>query len=237
MTKFLNISTDNTLGGSSASDETVSSQKAVKEYVDNQKSWYGTCSTAAETREKVVICDGFTLQTGISIRVKFTYAQTYYGQPRLNVNSTGSINVVLRGATAGIKYMWQDGDVVEFTYDGANWIWERGGIATTIYYGVTKLATNATSTSSSFATTPATINNLVQNMIEPYPVYSTSSTYSVGDRVRYSYQAWECNTAISTAEAWNANHWTALDPLQTQIDNLVAAYTSSEVQTIWDSVS
>ena len=34
MTKFLNISTDNTLGGSSASDETVSSQKAIKDYVD-----------------------------------------------------------------------------------------------------------------------------------------------------------------------------------------------------------
>jgi len=34
MTKFLNISTDNTLGGSSASNETVSSQKAVKDYVD-----------------------------------------------------------------------------------------------------------------------------------------------------------------------------------------------------------
>lgn len=36
MTKFLNISTDNTLGGSSASDETVSSQKAVKEYIDSK---------------------------------------------------------------------------------------------------------------------------------------------------------------------------------------------------------
>lgn len=34
MTKFLNISTDNTLGGNSPSDVTVSSQKAVKEYVD-----------------------------------------------------------------------------------------------------------------------------------------------------------------------------------------------------------
>ena len=35
MTKFLNISTDNTLGGSSPSDETVSSQKAIKAYVDS----------------------------------------------------------------------------------------------------------------------------------------------------------------------------------------------------------
>ena len=34
MTKFLNISTDDTLGGSSSSDETVSSQKAIKGYVD-----------------------------------------------------------------------------------------------------------------------------------------------------------------------------------------------------------
>lgn len=36
MSKFLNISTDTTLGGNSASDDTVSSQKAVKNYVDGQ---------------------------------------------------------------------------------------------------------------------------------------------------------------------------------------------------------
>ena len=35
MTKFLNISTDNTLGGNSASDEVVSSQKATKGYIDS----------------------------------------------------------------------------------------------------------------------------------------------------------------------------------------------------------
>lgn len=36
MSKFLNISTDTNLGGNSASDDTVSSQKAVKAYVDSQ---------------------------------------------------------------------------------------------------------------------------------------------------------------------------------------------------------
>lgn len=36
MTKFKNISTDNTLGGDSPSDEILSSQKAIKEYVDSQ---------------------------------------------------------------------------------------------------------------------------------------------------------------------------------------------------------
>ena len=33
MTKFLNISTDRTLGGSTPSDSTVSSQKAIKNYI------------------------------------------------------------------------------------------------------------------------------------------------------------------------------------------------------------
>ena len=36
MTKFLNISTDNTLGGNTPSDVLVASQKAIKEYVDSQ---------------------------------------------------------------------------------------------------------------------------------------------------------------------------------------------------------
>ena len=47
MTKFLNISTDNTLGGSSASDEAVSSQKAIKDYVDGQASNYATSAQGA----------------------------------------------------------------------------------------------------------------------------------------------------------------------------------------------
>lgn len=36
MTKFLNISTDTTLGGNSPSDSIVSSQKALKTYIDSQ---------------------------------------------------------------------------------------------------------------------------------------------------------------------------------------------------------
>lgn len=38
MSKFLNISTDTTLGGNSPSDETVSSQKALKTYIDAHSS-------------------------------------------------------------------------------------------------------------------------------------------------------------------------------------------------------
>lgn len=38
--------------------------------------------------------------------------------------------------------------------------------------------------------------------------YSTSKTYAVGDYVIYSGNLYRCTTAITTAEAWTAAHWT-----------------------------
>lgn len=191
-------------------------------------SYYGTCETSGGTQAKVVVCPEFTeLKTGVSIRVKFNNGQGYDGAPTLNVNSTGAIDVKSRGTTNAARYCWLAGEVVAFTYDGTNWLMEDAGVATTTYYGYTKLAANATSTSSTTALTPSSLNNLVLNMIEPYPVYSTLSTYEVGDRVRYSYEAYECNTAITTPESWKANHWTALDPIQTQIDDITSNQVTS----------
>ena len=56
MTKFLNISTDNTLGGSSASDEIVSSQKAIKAYADTKLSTSDIVSSvsSSSTNSKAV---------------------------------------------------------------------------------------------------------------------------------------------------------------------------------------
>lgn len=48
--KFLNISTDNTLGGSSSSDEVVSSQKAIKEYIDDNTAPAGSYLTTNTTQ-------------------------------------------------------------------------------------------------------------------------------------------------------------------------------------------
>ena len=41
-------------------------------------------------------------------------------------------------------------------------------------------------------------------------IYSTSSTYAVGDYCIYGNTLYKCTTAISTAEAWNSGHWTAV---------------------------
>ena len=43
------------------------------------------------------------------------------------------------------------------------------------------------------------------------PSYDSTSTYAVGDIVIYNGVLYKCTTAISTAEAWDATHWTAKD--------------------------
>lgn len=86
---------------------------------------YGTCGSSAETVAKVVTLAGFELATGARIAVKFTYSNTAKN-PTLNVNETGAKAICYRGtnAVSGTSnyYRWQNNDVVEFIYDGTNWI-------------------------------------------------------------------------------------------------------------------
>lgn len=216
----------------------IATTKFVTNALTTNSIYYGECSTSASSSGKTVTISGITaLTTGLCIRVKFANAQSYDGTPTLNLNSLGAKNIRSRGTTNAAKYEWLAGEVIDFVYDGSGWLMVNGGIATTTYYGYTKLATSATSTSTALALTPASLNNFSQNTIANAPVYSKSATYAVGDRVRYSYSIWECNTAITTAEAWNATHWTELPSLQEQIDNIPAwakastkpSYTAAEV--------
>lgn len=57
------------------------------------------------------------------------------------------------------------------------------------------------------STMSATIQAAVLSIVAP--TYSSSSLYAVGDLVYYNGGLYKCNTAITTAEAWTAAHWTA----------------------------
>jgi hypothetical protein len=94
-----------------------SSSRNLVTYDDlkNVRTWYGTCSTDAQTYEKVATCNGFILHNGVTIDVKFTNGQTQNGAT-LNVNSTGA-----KVITGAIPNSWNAGDVVKLTYDGTNW--------------------------------------------------------------------------------------------------------------------
>lgn len=100
--------------------------------------------------------------------------------------------------------------------------------ASTSSYGLAYYTTSATQDIEYTAATPKSINQLAENMIAGAPVYSTSSTYAVGDKCRRGYSIYKCKTAITTPEAWNASHWTALDPIQKQIDDLEARIAALE---------
>lgn len=123
---------------------------------------YGTCSTAAGTTKKEVACSDFTsLTTGASIRVKFTNGNTVTS-PTLAVNGTTATAIKKYGTTGSMGYMWYSGEVCDFVYDGTYWLMVEGGVATTSYYGVTKLA-DSVSASSATALTPSAVNDFVKS--------------------------------------------------------------------------
>lgn len=119
--------------GLTSSVETQSDGSTTKSYVtrgekynwNTGSTWYGTCSTSASTTAKSVTLARGTLNftAGAKIAVKFSYTNTA-SAPTLTINST----------TKNIKYIdsdgnvstpliwWNAGDVVEFTYDGTQWL-------------------------------------------------------------------------------------------------------------------
>lgn len=119
---------------------------------------YATCSTAAATAAKVAACTGFTLETGAAVLVKFTTYNTA-ASPTLNVNSTGAKAMVTSGTTALTTYQWKANQVLLCVYDGTSWQVVDSATATTTYYGVTKLSSSVTSTSTSLAATASAVKS------------------------------------------------------------------------------
>lgn len=53
-----------------------------------------------------------------------------------------------------------------------------------------------------------------EDSITDVEVYSSSSTYSVGDYCLYGTQLYKCKTTVSTAEAWTPAHWDAVNEVK-----------------------
>ena len=95
------------------------------------------CSTAKTTQAKAVTLAGFTLYVGVTVKVMFTNGNSA-DNPTLNVNGTGAIPIKVvkagakvvpvthtgywRGATTTSIEMWQPYTILEFMYDGADWV-------------------------------------------------------------------------------------------------------------------
>ena len=92
--------------------------------------------------------------------------------------------------------------------DAEAWaVGQRGGVdvgsSDATYHNNSKYYANVAETAAQSASAAYGTNLLA-------PTYSASSTYAVGDHVIYNGGYYECKTAIATAEAWTAAHWTQL---------------------------
>lgn len=139
---------------------------------------YGVCSTAADTLAKTVTVENFSLETGATVIVKFTYANSI-ASPTLNVNNTGAKPIYRYGTTATSTGTtttgWVAGAVQMFTYDGTGWIRDYWNNTT---YSNASLGQGYVTCSTAEATT-AKVATLSSYALTAGGVVSVKFTYAV----------------------------------------------------------
>lgn len=121
--------------------------------------WYGICTTAASTTAKVVTTTtgDFTLTVGATVYVLFDTAHSSSTRLTLNVDGTGDTTVNTSSTNGVLAYYFAPKQVVCFVYDGESFRVQAGAVATTTYYGMTKLSSSTSSTSTTMAATPSAV--------------------------------------------------------------------------------
>ena len=119
---------------------------------------YAECSTASATLAKTVDCDGFVLEKGASITIKFTVSNSVAGTATvpltLNVNSTGAKSIIYNGSTAISAGFLTINRVLTFTYDGTYWA-ITGNLDTNTKYSNMTAATSSAAGTSGLVPAPA----------------------------------------------------------------------------------
>ena len=136
--------------------------------------WYGTCTSSSYNNTKYVVNTGtgdFSLVTGNILYVLFSYS-TPVGVT-LNVDGTGEIQVKAYGTTDVVQGQWAAKEVVGFVYDGEAFRLIDGYLASTSYYGKTKLSSSTSSTAVNLAATPYAVK-------QAYDLATTANTAAEG---------------------------------------------------------
>lgn len=152
--------------------------------------WYGTCPTAAATTEKVVTTTSsdFKLEDGSIVYVFFTYASC--ANATLNIDGKGAINIKTVGDNNMSAYYWAGREVVGFVYDGTCFRMLEGQAATTTYYGVTKLSTSTSSSSTSVAATPSAVKAAYELAESKQSPATTLEGYGITDAYTKTDHEW-----------------------------------------------
>lgn len=156
---------------------TADLEAANKKYVDDtvlgakplakELHFYGDCLSAANEANKVVTVsdDNFKLMSGVAVDVSFLNANTA-SHPTLNVNNTGAVEIKAYSTAVPLANQWRQGAVVRFVYNTSNWVMVDGSVASTTYYGATKLNSSTSSTSEDTAATPLAVKQAYDKAVE-----------------------------------------------------------------------
>lgn len=127
--------------------------------------YYGTCATAAATAAKTATldnADGFSLTKGVTVVIKFTYANGV-ANPTLNVDSSGAKSIKRYGTTApstAATSSWNANSVVALVYDGT--YWQMVGWLNTTYSSMTAAEITAGTGTTARIITPANLKTAIQ---------------------------------------------------------------------------
>ncbi len=189
--------------------------------------WYGTCATSGSTTAKIVNTStgDFSLKTGNMVRVLFNNATTST-LTSLAVDGTAAIYVASAAGSADSSYRWNSGEVVDFVYDGTNYVMSDGGIASTTYYGATKLSSSTSSTSTSLAATPSAVKSaydLANSKVSDVQVDGTSVVSSRTASISTS----SSPAANTIAKFDSSAHMNSADMTAQEIDDFVDSVPSA----------
>lgn len=97
--------------------------------IKSKKMFYAECSTARNAAAKVIDCDGFVLETGAVIAVRFTNTGTTNpssGNITLNINGTGTKNIVPKDNNSIYNYgagaVFCNNQTLIFVYNGTYFV-------------------------------------------------------------------------------------------------------------------
>lgn len=162
------------------------------------RNWYGVCSTASSTAAKTVnVGDGFVLETGVRVTVKFLETNNATG-PSLNVNGTGAKGITLYGSVYSSEYDWIRGAVETLVYDGTYWVLEGAAPSTLVYRGRTKLQ-SVPNTSETVAATPNCVLTALNRTNSVNLANTAYTTYMARGEALF---ATETTPTVNGAIAW-----------------------------------
>ena len=169
----------------------------AKDYIKNKPTiykkgvYYGTCTSQAANQTKAVTiaaAQGFTLEAGATIYVKFdannTYSATAEAPVKLNVNNTGAKNVYYGGSSTptgtNTTVFGRTNYINQYIYDGTYWVWTGSSADNNTTYSAMSVSELTTGTATTARSVRADylktgINSLIDTKINALDVTGASN--------------------------------------------------------------